>query len=266
MNVNTINTPLQTADSIRQFLNLVLSIAQMAAPILIFTGQLGNTLFFDDIRAEPYFLPAGYVFSIWGFIYPMSIIYGIYQAMPKHRTDPLLRRIGFATAFAFFSIMMWSVVTLIDPLRLTIPCFIGGLISLLYAIVQIARYNAPLTRNFRLAVLWTLSVFAAWCTAGTIANITTTLFTLGVRDFLIPDYIWAVIMLFTAALASLTTVVTKGNVPYSLTIIWAFIGIAIAIVQRNQNPIASVFAVIMAILVAAALQFARGKNPKPVAA
>ncbi len=253
-------------DSIRQSLNLVLAIGQVAAAALIFAGVTGNELFFNDRAAEPYFLPAGYVFSIWGFIYPASIVYGIYQALPKHRADPLLRRIGFATATAFFCIMMWSVVTVINPLLYTIPCFFGGLMGLIYAIYQISQHGSPVSRNFKLAVVWPLSVFAAWCTAGTIANVTTSLYAWGVRDFLLQEAVWGTIMLLAAGLlASLTVVVTKGNVPYGLTIIWALIGIAVAIVQRNQNPIVAVVAVLMAALVGVALQYARGKNLKTTA-
>ena len=266
MNTQTLNSPQINTDRIRQGLNLILAIAQMLAAILIFTGSLGQTLFFDDARAEPYFLPAGYVFSIWGFIYPASIVYGVYQALPRNREHPLLRQIGFATAFAFFCIALWSVVTLFDPLRYTIPCFFGGLVSLIYAVYRIARYQPRLSRNENLMIVWPLSVFAAWCTAGTIANVTTSLYTLGVRDFIFPDYVWAVIMLLAAGgLASLTTVVTRGNLTYALTIIWALVGIAVATVQRHQNPVATVVALLMAAVVGLVLVYARSANRSGIA-
>jgi hypothetical protein len=261
MNTQTINTATINTDRIRQGLNLTLAIGQMLASILIFSGALGQSLFFDDTRAEPYFLPAGYVFTIWAFIYPASIVYGVYQALPVNRENPLLRRIGFPTAFAFFCIMMWSVVTLFDPLRYTIPCFFGGLVSLIYVIYQISQYKPRLSRNENLTIVWPLSVFAAWCTAGTIANVTTSLYALGVRDFIFPDYVWAVIMLLAAGgLASFATIVTRGNVPYALTIIWALVGIAIAIVERSQNPVAAIFALLMAALVGWASVYARRAN------
>ncbi len=266
MNAQTLETAQTTTDRIRQGLNLSLSIAQMLAAILIFSGQFGNSLFYDQTKAEPYFLPADYVFSIWGFIYPASIVYGVYQALPANRQNPLLRRIGFATAFAFFCIALWSVVTLLDPVRYTIPCFFGGLISLIYAIYQIGRYGPRLSRNENLMIVWPLSVFAAWCTAGTIANVTTSLYELGVRNAIFPDHVWAVIMLLAAGgLASLTTVVTRGNLTYALTIIWALVGIAVAVVQRGQNPIATAVALLMAALVGVALVYARNANRSRIA-
>jgi translocator protein len=260
MNSHTLISTTTTTDYIRQGLNLVLSIGQVLASILIFTGAFGNQLFFDNPN-EPYFLPADYVFSIWGFIYISAIVYGVYQALPANREHPLLRRIGFPTAFAFFFIMLWSVVTLIDPLRYTIPCFFAALVALIYVIYQISQYKPQLSRNDNLMIVWCLSVFAAWCTAGSIANVTTTLYALGVRDFLMPDYVWAIIMLLAAGgLASFTTLVTRGNTPYALTIIWALTGIAVATVQRGQNIVATVFALLMAAMVAYSVVYARAKN------
>ncbi len=34
------------------------------------------------------FVPAGYVFSIWGLIYIGLIAFGIYQALPSQRANP----------------------------------------------------------------------------------------------------------------------------------------------------------------------------------
>ena len=41
------------------------------------------------------FVPAGYVFSIWGLIYLALIGFAIYQALPAQRENPHLRRIGY---------------------------------------------------------------------------------------------------------------------------------------------------------------------------
>jgi benzodiazapine receptor len=36
-----------------------------------------------------FFVPAGYVFAIWGVIYIGLIAYGIYQALPAQKNNPL---------------------------------------------------------------------------------------------------------------------------------------------------------------------------------
>jgi len=38
--------------------------------------------------------PAGYVFSIWGIIYALLLVFTIYQALPSQREKPFLQQIG----------------------------------------------------------------------------------------------------------------------------------------------------------------------------
>src|SRR5512135_3282915 len=51
------------------------------------TGQISD-------RFNVYFVPAGYVFAIWGLIYIGLIAFAIYQALPSQRANPRLRAIG----------------------------------------------------------------------------------------------------------------------------------------------------------------------------
>ena len=44
------------------------------------TGEISDSF-------DVYFVPAGYVFSIWGVIYLALIGYAIYQALPAQRTN-----------------------------------------------------------------------------------------------------------------------------------------------------------------------------------
>lgn len=253
----TTNTSVQM-DWLRQGLNLVFAIGQFAASIIIFTGAFGDSLFYDPNNREPLILPAEYVFSIWGFIYPASIAYGIYQALPRNRDNPLLRRIGFQTAFAFFCVMMWSVVTLVDPIGLTVPLFFGALATLIYALYHITQSHEALSRADKLLIVWPPSVFAAWCTVGTIANTSTSLVALGVTDFILPELAWGMVMLIAAGgIGSFMTYVARGNLTYALTIIWALVGISVASIQRDQNVVITILAALMAVLVAGVLYRAR---------
>ena len=50
-------------------------------------------------RLPIYFVPANYVFGIWGVIYLLLIGYGIYQALPGQRENQRLRSIDFSLRF-----------------------------------------------------------------------------------------------------------------------------------------------------------------------
>ncbi len=57
------------------------------------TGEISD-------RFEVYFVPAGYVFSIWGLIYLALATYAVYQALPAQRENEPLRRVGYLFALS----------------------------------------------------------------------------------------------------------------------------------------------------------------------
>jgi hypothetical protein len=56
---------------------------------------------------------------------------------------------------------LWSVATLFDPLRYTVPLFFGALAALVYAVYQTSCHSHPLTLAERLFVVVPLGVYAA---------------------------------------------------------------------------------------------------------
>jgi hypothetical protein len=83
---------------------------------------------------------------------------------------------------------------------------------------QISR-RPSLTRAECWLVAAPIGVYAAWCTVGTIANTSTSLFGLGYTDPFFAEQTWAIIMLLGGgAIASFMTTVSRGNWGYALTI------------------------------------------------
>jgi surface polysaccharide O-acyltransferase-like enzyme len=192
----------------------------------------------------------------------------VYQALPCLRTNDLLRRIGFPTAFAFGCITLWSVATLFDPLRYTVPLFFSALGALVYAVYQVSHHPRPLRLVERLFVAAPLGVYAAWCTVGTIANTSTSLFGLGYTEPIFREQTWAIMMLLAAGvISSFMTTVTRGNISYALGIIWALIGIVVATTTERPNGAVAITAGAMVVVVAAALLRAqwrrRGMTGRP---
>lgn len=72
-----------TRDRLRQWLTLLLVLAT------IVINGLANALPFNNLttaeisdRFQVYFVPAGYVFAIWGLIYLGLIAFAVFQALP----------------------------------------------------------------------------------------------------------------------------------------------------------------------------------------
>src|SRR5512136_1912812 len=66
---------------------IVVNVLANALPL---NGQ--NTGAISD-RFKVLFVPAGYVFAIWGIIYIGLIAFAVYQALPKQQANPRLQRI-----------------------------------------------------------------------------------------------------------------------------------------------------------------------------
>jgi len=88
-------------DIVRQAINVLAVVATLVvnglANALPLNGHL--TAEISDLF-KVYFVPAGYVFAIWGLIYVGLIAFAVYQAMPSHRENPRLRRIGYGFALS----------------------------------------------------------------------------------------------------------------------------------------------------------------------
>jgi len=82
--------------SVRQWVNIIAALATIGMNVLATTLPLNgqNTGAISD-RFVVFFVPARYVFSIWGLIYIGLIGYAIYQALPSQRRNPRLQRIGY---------------------------------------------------------------------------------------------------------------------------------------------------------------------------
>ena len=95
-------------DLIRQIVVIVALIATLVV------NWLSNALPLNGLTAGEisdsfvvYFVPAGYVFSIWGLIYLGLIAYTVYQMLPAQRENPYLQRIGYLFALSCVANFSW---------------------------------------------------------------------------------------------------------------------------------------------------------------
>ena len=95
-------------DIVRQVVNLLATVATITinglANALPLNGQTTGEI---SDRFDVYFVPAGYVFSIWGLIYLALSAFAVYQALPAQRENPHLRRIGYLFALSCVANSAW---------------------------------------------------------------------------------------------------------------------------------------------------------------
>jgi hypothetical protein len=251
-------------DMIRQFV-VILSvvgaiIVNALANILPLNGL--NTGEISD-RFKVYFVPAGYVFSIWGLIYLGLIVYAIYQALPSQRQNPRLRASGWWVVLGGIANSAWIFLWHYEQFPLTIIAMLVLLISLIivYLRLGIGISEAPLAE--RLTVRIPFSIYLGWITVATVANATSLLDYLKWDGFGISAIAWMGIML--AAFLVITALMnfTRRDVPYTLVILWALAGIAIKFATTSPVAIPTWITfglVVVSLILAFILHFPRGKT------
>lgn len=174
-----------------------------------------------------YFVPAGYVFSIWGLIYLGLLGFVIFQALPKQRNNEQLARIDGWFVISNIANGLWLVCFHYLQFGLALLLMLVLLLSLIMIFLRLEIGRIKVSSGFRWLVHAPFSTYLGWITVATIANATQLLYVLGWNGFGIAPAIWLVIMLMAAVIISALVSFTRRNVPYALVLIWAFIGIAV---------------------------------------
>ena len=173
-----------------------------------------------------YFVPAGYVFSIWGLIYLGLIAFIVFQSLPKNRENEHVSRIGIWFAVSNLANALWLVSFHYQQFALAMGFMLVLLVSLIaiFLRLDIGRTKVSASENWLVNVPF--SLYLGWITVATIANATQLLYFLKWDGFGISPEIWLVIMLAAAVSISALMSLTRRNIPFALVLVWAFTGIA----------------------------------------
>ncbi|NBD34693.1 MAG: tryptophan-rich sensory protein [Chloroflexi bacterium] len=239
-------------NTIRQAVNVLAVIATIVVNGLANALPLNN-LTTGDIsdRFDVYFVPAGYVFSIWGLIYIALIAFAVYQALPAQRENPRLKRIGYLFAASCLANITWLFLWHYEQFPLTLVAMLA-LLGLLIAIYL--RIGSGGQEDVSTAERWMLhipfSIYLGWITVATVANVTSLLDYLQWGGWGISEEVWMIIMLVVAGGVASAVTLTRRDVAYMLVILWAFVGIA---VKHAAVPVVATTTWIVTVLLALVL-------------
>ena len=235
-------------DTVRQIANLLTVILALVVNILASTLPLNgqNTGEISD-RFQVYFVPAGYVFAIWGIIYIGWIAFTIFQFQPAQKESPRLRRLGYLFALSNIANAAWLFCWHYNLFGLSVLVMLVLLGLLLASYLRLNVNRTPVSALEYWSVDVLFSIYLGWITVATVANITDWLYFIGWEGFGIPAQTWAVIMLAVASLLGLGMAITRRDVGYLAVLVWAFVGIA---VKQTSAPLVVTSAWIAAALMA----------------
>lgn len=178
-------------------------------------------------RFQVYFVPAGYVFSIWGLIYLGLIAFAVFQALPSERTNVRLQRVGYLFVLSCAANIAWLFLWHYEQFVLTLVAMVVLLLSLIaiYLRLEIGRVRVSGAEKWLMHVPF--SIYLGWVTVATIANATSVLDYVKWDGWGLAPTMWAVVMLIAGTGIATAMSLTRGDVAYVLVILWAFVGIAV---------------------------------------
>lgn len=209
--------------------------------IMVGVNTLANTLpLFGRMTGEisdslpNLFVPAGYVFAIWGLIYLLLGIFVIWQALPNQKENGLIDKISpfFIAGNLFNTAWVFAWHSLMFPL--TEVFMLGLLVCLAFIYAKLDLRGGRFSGIERLTLWAPFSVYLGWISVATIANTAITLLDVGWGAFGITPETWTLIMLAVATLLASFITITRRELPYTLVILWALVGIALRQAEMPQ--------------------------------
>ncbi len=246
-------------DFIRQFVNIVALVFMLvmngASQAIPFNGQTSAEI---SNRLPIFFVPANYVFSVWGVIYVLLIAFMVYQALPSQRENPYVRKIGYWFALSSVANGTWLLLFHYNLFALSMIAMLVLLASLVMIYIRVGVGQDKVSRAAHWCIHIPFSTYLGWITVATVANASYVLYDAGWNGFGISGEIWAAVMLVVAAVITLTIIITRRDVAYTAVLLWALVGI---IIKQSGVPLVAGTAGVVAAVIALTLLwrlFSRG--------
>ena len=215
-------------DTARQYVNLFAMLAALTVNILSNALPLNglNTGEISD-RFRVFFVPAGYVFSIWGVIYLGWIAFIIFQFRRAQKASRRMRLLGYWFALSCLFNAAWLFCWHYERFGLSVLVMLALLASLIVSYVRLNIGRAHVGAAERWSVDIPFGLYLGWVSVATVANISSYLYFIHWDGFGIAPQGWAVIMLAVASLLGLGMALTRRDTAFLFVLVWAFVGIAV---------------------------------------
>lgn len=185
------------------------------------TGELSD-------QYPNFFVPAGYVFSIWGIIYIGLIAYVIWQALPKQIDNPRLQAIAPLFVLSCIANIAWLFSFHYYQFGLSMVMMLALLVLLILCYLRLGTGVSPASTAETWLARVPFSIYLGWITVATVANATQWLVSMDMRGLLgIAETTWAAIMIVIASVIGLLMFLRRRDAAYLLVLAWAFAGIGV---------------------------------------
>lgn len=231
---------------------VVLSAVIAIVGSVIGSGSAGGTPIQDaaggalSATATP-IAPAGAAFSIWSIIYLGLIAYAIWQALPRHRTDPRQRRAGYWVAASLILNAAWILSIQFDQLALSLP-IIAALVAVLVRALYLLLATPPAGWIEAVVIDGTVGLYLGWVCVATAANAAALLRAIGFTGGPIDPTAWAVAIVAVAGIIGILLAVRdRGRIAPTLSLCWGLAWIAVGRLTTGPLSVATAAAALVAV-------------------
>ena len=202
-------------------LTITINILANALPINgLNTGEISDSF-------EVYFVPAGYVFAIWGIIYIGMILFTIYQVSPKQRENPRLERIRNWVIVGNLANAAWIFLWHYQLFGWTLVAMLTLLTSLLFTYEGLRQNNEEATRSEFWFASVPYSIYLGWISVATVANVSDVLYYFNWNQFGLTAETWMLVILAVVAALAWAMSIRRKDIAYLLVLLWAIFGITV---------------------------------------
>ena len=177
------------------------------------------------------FTPAGYAFSIWGFIYLLLIGFVFYTGRSlfnpaKNEADGFVEKIGWWFVISCLANCAWIVTWLYGYTGISVIVLAIALISLLKILVIALKYNSGAAQKW--FINFPFQIYSGWVSVALIAALAAWLTKINWSGFDISAEKWTVVMIAIATIINLLMIFKKNAPIFAFVAVWALIAIAVA--------------------------------------
>lgn len=258
-------------------MRLLVLLLALAMPLVAWLDQSGTFGPDNGTVSNQYptlLVAAGYAFIIWGAIFLLDVIHGIWQATGTRKTDDTLARTAPWTAAGFALTAAWMPLFSMGARQpalfwVCLLVIFGAAFCLTRSALILSRDSTPQRGQWLWA--WTpLSLHAGWLTLAAFLNLAQVIvaFKLLPTDNMLP---WSLVLMVLAAIVLL--VVNRrmrGNIDYAFGALWGLFGVHVlqhvsALPGARTASMAALAIAVILLVQTAWLTFRRG-SPLPPAA
>ena len=254
---------MNTAQSTSRLPQLILNIIALAVTLVLNTLATtlplgGRTTAEISDSFNVLFVPAGYVFSIWGLIYLALTGFAVFQTLPAQQNNRAVRATGWWFAVSCLANSLWILFWHYGYYPLTLVMMLTLLASLIVIYRRLAALGKVDTTT-RWLVRFPFSLYLGWISVATVANASAVFVDLGWDGSPLSPVAWTVAMIGVAAALSLLLSYRRRDLAYSGVIVWALVGILLK--QVAYAPIVAACGIAIAAIVLGAVAFQWRKPP-----